>query len=160
MIQLPCSDGAFEAPGQICAITKAMQRANDAGQLWARHCIAKFHSSGWTTVPCEPATFVINHRKEWTRLIAKTNDFAVSASSQSYLNIFRVPFEKSGKSPSNNSPPKTQSYKTPGSKFNIFLTAAFLCQIPGPSIKCYKHTDFKIATPPSHRTLTDMACQI
>jgi hypothetical protein len=97
MIQPPRSDGTYEAPGQICAIKKAMQGANDAGQLWARHCNAKFHSWGWTTVPCEPATFVINHRKEWPRLIASTDDFAVSASSQSYLNIIRVPFEKEWK---------------------------------------------------------------
>jgi hypothetical protein len=80
MIQPPRSDGTYEAPGQICAIKKAMQGANDAGQLWARHRNAKFHSWGSTTVPCEPATFVINHRKEWARLIAKPDDFAVSAS--------------------------------------------------------------------------------
>jgi Reverse transcriptase (RNA-dependent DNA polymerase) len=124
MIQPPRSDGTCEAPGQICAIKTAMQGANDAGQLWARHRNAKFHSWGWTTVPCEPATFVINHRKEWARLIANTDDFAVSASSQSYLNIIRISWKKSGKSPFNDSPPKTRSYSTPASKFNNFLTAA------------------------------------
>jgi hypothetical protein len=97
MIQPQRSDGTYEAPGQICAIKKAMQGANDAGQLWARHRNAKFHSWGWNTVPCEPATFAINHGKEWARLIANTDDFAVSASSQSYLNIIHVPFEKEWK---------------------------------------------------------------
>jgi hypothetical protein len=76
---------------------KGDEGANDAGQLWARHRNAKFHSWGWTTVPCEPATFVINHGKEWARLIANTDYFAVSASSQSYLNIIRVPFENEWK---------------------------------------------------------------
>jgi Reverse transcriptase (RNA-dependent DNA polymerase) len=97
MIQPPRSDGSYEAPGQICAIKKAMQGASDAGQLWARHRNAKFHSWGWTTVPCEPAPFVINHRKAWARLIANTDDFAVSVSSQSYLNNIRVPFENEWK---------------------------------------------------------------
>jgi hypothetical protein len=97
MIQPPRSDGFYEAPGHICAIKKAIQGANDAGQLLARHRNTNFHSWGWTTVPCEPETFVINHGKEWARLIANTDDFAVSASSQSYLNIIRVPFEKEWK---------------------------------------------------------------
>jgi hypothetical protein len=44
MIQPPRSDGSYEAPVHICAIKKAMQGANDAGQLWARHRNAKFHS--------------------------------------------------------------------------------------------------------------------
>jgi hypothetical protein len=97
VIQPPRSDGTYEAPGQICAIKKAMQGANDAGQLLARHRNAKFHSRGWNTVPCEPATFVINHRKEWARLIANTDDFAVSARSQPYLNIIRIPLEEEWK---------------------------------------------------------------
>jgi hypothetical protein len=97
IIQPPRSDGSYEALGHVCAIKKAMQGSNDAGQLWARHRNAKFHSLGWTTVPCEPATFFINHGKEWARLIANNDDFAVSASSQSHLNIILVPFEKKWK---------------------------------------------------------------
>jgi hypothetical protein len=97
MIQPPRSDDTYEAPGQIYAIKKAMQRAKYAGQIWTRHRNANFHSWGWTTFPCEPATFVINHREEWARLIANTDDFAVSASSQSYLHIIRVPLEKEWK---------------------------------------------------------------
>jgi hypothetical protein len=82
-----------------------MQGACDAGQLWARHRNAKFHSWGWTTVPCEPATFVIRKGKEWARMIANTDDFAVSASSQQYLDQLRATFEKEWKSPSSNSLP-------------------------------------------------------
>jgi hypothetical protein len=40
------------------------------------------------------SNLVINHGKEWARLNAHTDDFAVSASSQSYLKIIRGPFTK------------------------------------------------------------------
>jgi hypothetical protein len=97
IIQSPRSHGSYEAPDHMCAIKKAMQGVNDAGQSWARHRNYKFHSWGWTTVTCEPETFFINHGKEWAHLIANNDDFAVSASSQPYLNIIRVPFEKEWK---------------------------------------------------------------
>jgi hypothetical protein len=89
MIQPPSSDGTYDVPSK-----RRCRETTMRASYWARHRKGKFHSWGCTTVPCEPATFVINHRKEWTHMIANTDDFAVSASSQSYLNIIRVPFEK------------------------------------------------------------------
>jgi hypothetical protein len=56
-----------------------------------------FHAWGWHTVPCEPATFFIKQGNEWARMIANTDDFAVFASTQNYLDQIRAPFEKEWK---------------------------------------------------------------
>jgi hypothetical protein len=75
---------------------KAMTGAPNAGYLWEQHCEVDLVKLEWTVLENEPSAYYIDNRPHWARLLRKTDNLSLQASSQQYLDKVCKQLKRSG----------------------------------------------------------------